>query len=236
MTFLGEREINLTLSSQAMSTVKTKPIKLAEFRFMKKLLLITGLLCFAGLQGCEEEPTSSHPASEIIEDVTGRIRLKADMDSSLYVIVPDFNPDTVFALTGPYLPSDNLPEEFKVNGLRVFFGGEVVDVPPDISLPAKPLKLSCILKTGFFIFRNGRGTIKEIFDPRSVVYVIITDFDRSALFLSPELPGYLPPDNLPDEFKVNGLKVLFSGEIVPLPPSVDLFYGIPLKLSSISKL
>jgi len=41
---------------------------------------------------------------------------------------------------------------------------------------------------------------------------------------------------LPEEFKQDGLRIMFNGEPVPVPSYADPMHGTPLRLTSISKL
>jgi len=42
------------------------------------------------------------------------------------------------------------------------------------------------------------------------------------------------PDRLPDEFKVDGLRVIFSGRVKPVDPNVRS-WGVPLELTAIRR-
>mgnify|MGYP007060592419 CR=1 FL=1 len=42
------------------------------------------------------------------------------------------------------------------------------------------------------------------------------------------------PDRLPDEFKVDGLRVVFSGRVKPVEPNVRS-WGIPFELTAIKR-
>ncbi|MBL0309185.1 MAG: hypothetical protein IPP77_05770 [Bacteroidetes bacterium] len=54
-----------------------------------------------------------------------------------WIIIPDENPN------GRYF-SNQLPDEYKKEGLKVSFCGMVGKIPPNVRLLATPLKLSCI--------------------------------------------------------------------------------------------
>jgi hypothetical protein len=71
---------------------------------------------------------------------------------------------------------------------------------------------------------NEKGTI-QLISPEQDWYVIIPDYDDTQRFL---------PTNLPDIFKKNGLKVIFSGKICEIPENVRLV-GTPLLLTSIEE-
>jgi len=189
--------------------------------------------CFAFFQGCDDCEVKPEPPVETIQDVTGTIRWRLDIDSSLYVVIPDFNPDISYALTGAFLPLDNLPEEYKGEGVRIYFCGEVVEVPAGIQVPAPPLKLTCIIPT-YNIIRNARGRIRELNRGPSIIYLAVPDYQPIAPFALNGFPDYLPPDNLPEEFKQDSLRINFSGEIVQLPANIDPI-ARPLRLTEIEK-
>ena len=70
---------------------------------------------------------------------------------------------------------------------------------------------------------NYTGVIKQMTPD---VFLIISDYvyqGQQELFF---------PTNLPDSFKKDGLRVLFSGKRGEIPPNVRMI-GIPLELSSI---
>ncbi len=71
---------------------------------------------------------------------------------------------------------------------------------------------------------NEKGTI-QLISPKQDWYVIILGYDDMQRFL---------PTNLPDIFKKDGLKVIFSGKICEIPENVRLI-GTPLLLTSIKK-
>lgn len=106
------------------------------------LLLLLG----AGSQGCNETLSGL----ERDEWAEGTIKILEDFQPSLYVVIPDSNHSIAFALSGlpEFLPPENLPDEFKKSGLRVTFNGEIVNIPPEVRLPAVPLRLVGIKKLG----------------------------------------------------------------------------------------
>lgn len=70
--------------------------------------------------------------------------------------------------------------------------------------------------------RNQPGTIQEI--GRSL-FTIVPDADKGTRFL---------PERLPQEFKKDGLRVLFSGKVGEVPANVRLV-GTPLELIEIQR-
>jgi hypothetical protein len=67
-----------------------------------------------------------------------------------------------------------------------------------------------------------RGTIRKI-SVEGDWYAIVPDYDTTMRFA---------PENLPDSFRIDGRRIVFSGEIGEIPPNVRM-WGIPLKLTDI---
>ncbi len=61
-------------------------------------------------------------------------------NGELFVIVPDSNANIRYI-------SQQLPEEFKKDGLKVTFTGWEGKIPPNVRMMGKPLKLECICVT-----------------------------------------------------------------------------------------
>ena len=70
-----------------------------------------------------------------------------------------------------------------------------------------------------------KGTIQQL-SPNSAWYVIIPDDEKNQRYA---------PTNLPDEFKKDGLRVIFSGKVAEIPPNVRMV-GVPLELIKIENL
>ena len=58
-------------------------------------------------------------------------------NGELFVIVPDNNENMRYI-------SQQLPKEFKIDGLKVTFTGWEGKIPPNVRMMGKPLKLKCI--------------------------------------------------------------------------------------------
>lgn len=71
---------------------------------------------------------------------------------------------------------------------------------------------------------NEKGTV-QLISPKQEWYVIIPDYDDTQRFL---------PDSMPEMFKKNGLKVIFSGNICEIPENVRLI-GTPFELTDIEE-
>lgn len=72
--------------------------------------------------------------------------------------------------------------------------------------------------------RDERGTIREV-GSGAGQFGIVPDFDTGTRFA---------PDRLPDEFKTDGLRVIFSGRVGEIPPNVRM-WGTPLELTGIRR-
>ncbi|NIQ40134.1 MAG: hypothetical protein GTN81_16350 [Proteobacteria bacterium] len=93
----------------------------------------------------------------------------------------------------------------------------------------------CLLNLLFFgnalTFHEGdhiwdeRGTILRI-SPDSAWYVIVPDYDKAQRFA---------PINLPEGFRRDGPRVIFSGKIGDIPATVRLF-GTPFEITRIDAL
>jgi hypothetical protein len=70
-----------------------------------------------------------------------------------------------------------------------------------------------------------KGTI-QLISPDSAWYVIVPDYDKTQRFA---------PINLPENFRRDGLRVIFSGTIGEIPATVRLV-GTPLEITRIEAL
>ena len=73
--------------------------------------------------------------------------------------------------------------------------------------------------------RDVKGTVQRL-SSNNDWYVIVPDDDDTQRFF---------PSNLPEEFRKNGLRVLFSGKRGEIPANVRMV-GTPLELTKIEKL
>ena len=74
------------------------------------------------------------------------------------------------------------------------------------------------------VLKDVKGAIQAV-RPDAGWYALVPDTDRGTRYA---------PDRLPDEFKVDGLRVVFSGRIKPVEPNVRA-WGIPLELTNIQR-
>ena len=72
--------------------------------------------------------------------------------------------------------------------------------------------------------QNARGSIVAVRQDAGW-WGIVPDADRGTRYA---------PDRLPDEFKVDGLRVTFSGRVKPVDPNVRA-WGVPLELTAIRR-
>ena len=99
---------------------------------MKRIVVATSLLCIA-LLGCLESPKQRPDDGRVVVSHHGVIQ---ELDD-LFVIVDETEFGTRFF-------AQNLPDEFKSDGLRVVFSGRRGEIPPNVTLIGTPLTLSSI--------------------------------------------------------------------------------------------
>ena len=71
---------------------------------------------------------------------------------------------------------------------------------------------------------NVAGAIEAV-NPRAGWYAIVPDGDRDTRYA---------PDRLPDDFKKDGLRIVFSGRVGRVDPNART-WGIPLTLTKIER-
>ena len=70
---------------------------------------------------------------------------------------------------------------------------------------------------------DAAGTIEAV-NPRAGWYAIVPDGDRDTRYA---------PDRLPDDFKKDGLRIVFSGRVGRVDPNART-WGVPLTLTKIA--
>lgn len=102
---------------------------------MKKLQMVVLLLAivFTG-----KSQSWNYEIARTIANVKGTVKILEDKET--VVIVPDNN------ATGRYI-SQQLPEEFKKDGLKITFSGDVGKIPPNFRMLGTPLKLKSVWVT-----------------------------------------------------------------------------------------
>ncbi|MBL7777566.1 MAG: hypothetical protein JNK66_04625 [Chitinophagales bacterium] len=90
-----------------------------------------------------------------IENVNAKIELMADGETAL--IIPDADPNIRYV-------AQQLPAEFKKNGLRIKFSGMEGKIPPHVRMMGKPLKLFWISITKKEKRKNKIKKAKYVFE------------------------------------------------------------------------
>ena len=118
----------------------------------------------------------------------------------------------------------NLPRKFQKDGLLIIFSGNIKEIYPNERVIGTPFKL-----TKYKVMKNlpkcsvdDRKTVEFIENQvgRFEGNVIITENNRRRF----------APCNLPDKYKKDGLKIIFSGEVKEIYPN-ERWAGIPLKVT-----
>lgn len=73
-----------------------------------------------------------------IENISAKVELMADGETAL--IIPDNDPNMRYI-------AQQLPAEYKKNGLRIKFSGTEGKIPPHVRMMGKPLKLNWVCVT-----------------------------------------------------------------------------------------
>ena len=102
--------------------------------FPRSGALALGLAAALALAGTARAGDDTPQAGDVIENVPGFVQ---HVREDWYGLVPDSDPGTRYA-------PDSLPEEFRVDGLRVRFSGIVGEIPPNIRMWGTPLQLTHI--------------------------------------------------------------------------------------------
>lgn len=120
----------------------------------KRGLIVSFLLFVLCLSGCDAiqfignnrtENCDSVFDGKAYSDAKGTLSFESTgSNEGIYLITLACDTLRTYAITGPYLSSDNLPEDFRKDGMKVVFSGELVDVPPVVRLRANPLRITKI--------------------------------------------------------------------------------------------
>lgn len=140
-----------------------------------------------------------------------------------------------------YVP-DYLPEDFKVDGLKIVFSGNAGTNPPNVRAMGDPFTITAMNAVeeqtidpddiqepmrDFYPFEitaianRQEGIIKKFSDDPAVYIIEAENGTRRYL-----------PAVIPDAFKVHNLKVYFSGNAGNIPPNVRMA-GTPFELDTI---
>ncbi|HLP21612.1 MAG TPA: hypothetical protein VK174_14970 [Chitinophagales bacterium] len=106
---------------------------------MKRILLST-IMILIGIFAINAQVTDFEYEKTLLKNVKATIKVLNN--GELFVIVPDNNENMRYI-------SQQLPEEFKKDGLKVKFTGWEGKIPPNVRMMGKPLKLKsiCVTKT-----------------------------------------------------------------------------------------
>jgi hypothetical protein len=74
----------------------------------------------------------------------------------------------------------------------------------------------------------------ELKDAKGVIVAVRADAGWWGIAPDADRGTRYAPDRLPDEFKVDGLRVTFSGRVKPVDPNVRA-WGVPLELTAIRR-
>jgi hypothetical protein len=162
-----------------------------------------------------------------VDDLTGTVNFIGDVP----VINVDGDQKQRFC-------GDMLDESLKVEGIKIKFSGIKGAIPPNIRMMCSPLKITKAIAlspiptqnntpsaTDFeyetTLLKNVKATVKVL--NNGELFVIVPDNNENMRYISQQLPK---------EFKIDGLKVTFTGWEGKIPPNVRMM-GKPLKLKCI---
>lgn len=117
-------------------------------------LIVTVALLFIALGNAMAQSTDFEYEKEQIKNVKATVKVLNN--GELYVIVPDNNENMRYI-------SQQLPKEFKVDGLKVTFTGWEGKIPPNVRMMGKPLKLKCICISKSEMKKHGLKKAKYTF-------------------------------------------------------------------------
>lgn len=117
-------------------------------------LIVTVALLFIALGSTMAQTTDFEWEKTQLKNVKATIKV---MDNGeLFVLVPDGNENMRYI-------SQQLPKEFKVDGLKVTFTGWEGKIPPNVRMMGKPLKLKCICISKSEMKKHGLKKAKYTF-------------------------------------------------------------------------
>ncbi|MDD5419433.1 MAG: DUF333 domain-containing protein [Methanomicrobiaceae archaeon] len=130
-----------------------------------------------------------------------------DLEGGFYGIVGDDG--------GEYLPL-NLDEAFAMNGTRVAFAAEVMDVAT-IQMWGTPVEILAMSEKGQATYVAGRGTVTFV-DLEGGFYGIVGDDGRPYL-----------PLNLSERYRVDGMSIVFAGRVAEDTATIQM-WGTPIEI------
>ncbi|HAE14010.1 MAG: hypothetical protein R2767_03675 [Chitinophagales bacterium] len=140
-----------------------------------------------------------------------------------------------------YLPV-NLPEEFKTDGQEVVFEGVLGEIPANVRLQGKPVEITLIKRLYRAVPKDKTDDIghtdggdkkqpEAIENLRGVVMLV-----ANTWLIEGERNGHTErfvPDNMPEEFREEGLEVFVSGSAGYLDPNVRAM-GRPFRITELT--
>jgi hypothetical protein len=81
---------------------------------------------------------------------------------------------------------------------------------------------------------RAQQTSEELKDAKGAIVAVRGDAGWWGIAPDADRGTRYAPDRLPDEFKVDGLRVTFSGRVKPVDPNVRA-WGVPLELTAIRR-
>lgn len=123
---------------------------------------------------------------------------------------------------GRYLPV-NLPAEFRQDGLQVRFVADVLKDTVTLQQWGTPIKIVEIERNDIRGTFAANGTITYV-DLEGGFYGIIDDEGRRFV-----------PQNLPEEYQADGIRVLFSADVMDDTAGIHM-WGTPVELRSIERI
>lgn len=100
---------------------------------MKKSIVIIAIT-LAALAAVKAQPATFEWQNQV-KNIKATVKVLNN--GELYVLVPDNNSSMRYI-------SEQLPQEYKKDGLQVTFSGWEAKIPPYMRMMGKPLKLTCI--------------------------------------------------------------------------------------------
>jgi hypothetical protein len=131
---MDERKINLLLCVKLYFGKRFE--NTSQNHTMKKVILFATVSFFTVF--ATQAQTTNFEWQNLIKNVKATVKVLND--GELYTLVPDSNANMRYI-------SQQLPEEYKKDGLKVTFTGWEGKIPPNFRMMGKPLKLKSICVT-----------------------------------------------------------------------------------------
>ncbi|KUK63503.1 MAG: hypothetical protein XE10_0326 [Methanoculleus marisnigri] len=177
-------------------------------KYLVVVLVLFGAIVACGCMAFGEEDTQA-------DRITGNGTVTyVDLEGGFYGITADDGEC--------YLPA-GLPAAFQEDGLRVMFVVDVASETATIQQWGTPVDIVSIEKGDIRRSVAANGTVTYL-DLEGGFYGIVTDDGRNYL-----------PGNLPEEYRTDGLRVLFSADVEDGGAGVHM-WGTPVEIRSIERI